>query len=138
MPTKKKKAVARITKVEELSYEEAQVIMLCKDGADVSHYDYAGHLRAIQRRGLPVWDIKDPRKKPKQPQGSLFTICQPMGRYKITEKEPYFGCKATSLGITLAAARLTYPVDLEAYHADLKRRIKLDQTNQAKARKAGR
>lgn len=131
----KTKSKDPITRIEDLSYEEAQAIMHCIGGADISAYDVAGHLRAVQRRGLPVWDIKDPRNKTKAPQGSLFTICQPMGDYSVRDKEPYFGCKATLLGATLAAARLSFPKDLVAHKADNVRRVKLDQASQAKARK---
>jgi hypothetical protein len=93
--------------VDALTQEEAEAILKIKDGVDVYSHALAGVLRGMQRRGVPVGDLKGPKRAWRRPRGRLFLITEPQAYAGDgTDQVPYFGAIATSAGIDAARAAL--------------------------------
>jgi hypothetical protein len=69
-----------------ITIEEARAIINVGTGADILDIHGAAALRSIE----------------KKTKTALITICRPKGRYSVSDRRPYFGCKATWLGIIVA------------------------------------
>ena len=93
--------------VDALTREEAEAILKIEDGADVYSLELARVLRGMQRRGLPVGDLKGPKRAWRRPRGRLFLITEPrVYAGDGTDQVPYFGAIATAAGVEAARAVL--------------------------------
>lgn len=85
--------------------EEAQAILSIKNGADIYSYGLAQTLRGIQRRGVPVDEMKSVPHR--MMEGSLFQITDlMMYTGSGADRMPYFGAIATKRGLKAARQSL--------------------------------